>query len=213
MANVDKIIEDLIKGAERAGAKVELQGSLGREEKLASNYGGLGGGLGTLLGHAASRGIHGFASAPGGMMGAAAGADPGMGMRAAGGSLLGGAVGGIAGGGLGTLLGHPELAGLLSLIGETGGSAYGGHVGGKNPALAQAQQEGAKAACARFGIKHAFLGALAPMAGMMAGPALARGALGKIAPRMAAGLGQGLKGGLFDAAGSMGGAALGERLQ
>ena len=36
MASVDKIIEDLIKGASRAGAKVEIHDGKGREVKLAS---------------------------------------------------------------------------------------------------------------------------------------------------------------------------------
>lgn len=36
MAGIDKIIEDLIAGAQRAGAKIEIQPHEGREEKLAS---------------------------------------------------------------------------------------------------------------------------------------------------------------------------------
>lgn len=36
MANIDQIIEDLIKGASRAGAKVEMHDGKGRETKIAS---------------------------------------------------------------------------------------------------------------------------------------------------------------------------------
>jgi hypothetical protein len=206
MANIDQIIEDLIKGAKQAGAQVELRGSLGRETKLASNYGGLGGSVGSLIG-----GRMGVPLA-GGMAGAAMGADPGMGMRAAGGSLIGGGIGGLAGAGLSTLVGHPELAGYIQALTQMGGSALGGHYGGQNPALHEAAEEGTKAAFDRFGVKHAFLGALAGMAGSLAGPSLARGALGKIAPTVAKGLGQGMKGMAFDTAASMGGQALGNRL-
>lgn len=119
MTAVDKILTDFIKGAERAGAKVEIKMPDGIEEKLASLVG--------------------------------------TGLRAP-------------------------------------------------------YDRGAQAAYARFGLKHAFLGALAPLAGSIAGPALARGALGKIAPAMAKGLGQGFKGQAFDMAASMGGQMLGSKL-
>lgn len=145
MANVDRIIQDLIKGASRAGARVEFNTGSGREEKLATNYGGIGAALGAV---------------PGG----------------------------------------------------SGGAAVGGHYGGKNPALQQAADQGMKDACARYGLKEAFLSAIAPLAGAVAGPALARGALGKIAPKMLGGLGTGMKGQAFDMAASMGGQMLGGRL-
>ena len=45
MSNVDKIIEDLIKGASRAGAKVEFRNDEGHEVKLALDTSTLLGGV------------------------------------------------------------------------------------------------------------------------------------------------------------------------
>lgn len=90
--------------------------------------------------------------------------------------------------------------------------------------LAEARAQGARAAAATFGVKEAFLPALLSLAGSVAGPALARMGLG----RLAAGAGGKMLGGLagkvmpqiggglgrlgFDSlAGSVGG-ALGNRL-
>lgn len=137
MSTMDKIIEDLVKGASRntranGGPGVNIvvaRENRGREEKLA-NHAGLGGALA-------------------GPIGAAIGADPGQGLSAAGGSLLGGAGGALAGslggGGIGALiaklLGQNALAGgqLGSLIGTgvggIAGSAYGGHKGGEKDAM------------------------------------------------------------------------------
>lgn len=88
-------------------------------------------------------------------------------------------------------------------------------------ALTQRYDAGANAALERLSIKEAFL----PMLGAIAGPALARmglgrlaagaggkmlgGIAGKVAPRVAGGLG----GAAFDQAAGMAGGALGQRLQ
>lgn len=90
-----------------------------------------------------------------------------------------------------------------------------------NGALEQRYVAGAKAAAAQLGIKEAFLPALLSIAGPMLARAgvgaAARGAAGsaiggmagKIAPRIAGGMG----GMAFDAAASMGGGALGQKMQ
>lgn len=77
-------------------------------------------------------------------------------------------------------------------------------------ALTGAFEQGRAAALAHF--KIAFLGAVAPLLGSVAGPALARGAMGKIAPGLAAGLGNGMKGMAFDTAASMAGGAMGQKM-
>lgn len=201
----EKIIQDIIKGA--AGAEGFMRGGsvgvermqLGREEKLASNYGGLGGLVGPV--------------------GAAAGAEDGSGWRAAGGSLLGGTLGGAAGFGLGALLNNPAAARFLEGAGGMGGSALGGHLGGAKKeeppqgrlrAIADAFTGGKQAAYARY--KVAFLGAIAPLLGSVAGPALARGAMGRVAPTLAKGLAGGARGAMFDTAASLAGGALGNKM-
>jgi len=113
-----------------------------------------------------------------------------------------------------------QLAALGLLGGSIGGSALGGHVGQsvarpdrereKQSALADAYSAGEKAALDRF--KVAFLGAVAPLIGSIAGPALARGALGRVAPMAAKAIGSGMKGQLFDAAASTVGGMAGQKL-
>lgn len=223
MSNVmDKIIEDLVKGAQASKAafvrggsvNVEIQRDRGHETKLA-NHAALGGALA-------------------GPLGAAIGADPGQRMQAAGGSLLGGMGGGLAGGmggaGLGALIGallkNPELgaslgSGIGGLGGSIAGSAYGAHKATeKESSLHGDFAEGVKAACATFGIKEAFL----PLLGAIAGPMLARagvgalargaggkmlgGIAGKVAPRIAGGMG----GAAFDMAASSAGQGVGQKM-
>jgi hypothetical protein len=77
-------------------------------------------------------------------------------------------------------------------------------------ALADAYAGGRTAALERF--KVGFLGAVAPLIGSIAGPALARGAMGRVAPMAAKAIGTGLKGNLFDAAASTAGAMAGQKL-
>jgi hypothetical protein len=79
-----------------------------------------------------------------------------------------------------------------------------------------------KTAAARYGIKEAFIG---PLLGSIAGPALARAgvgalargaggsALGGMADRILPRIGGGMGGMAFDAASSMAGSALGNKLQ
>lgn len=102
------------------------------------------------------------------------------------------------------------------------GAQKGGHKDSITDKLSEARDEGVKAAAARFGIKEAFI---APLLGSIAGPALARAGVGalargaggpalgslgsKVLPHISGGLG----GGAFDAATSMAGGALGNKLQ
>lgn len=232
---MDKIIADLVKGAQRSegfmrGGQVGIEVAReprGREEKLANHAG-----LGALAGGLALPGL-------GAPIGAALGADEGQRGQAAIGSVLGGAGGALAGGGLGALLatltGHPELArmagGAGAGLGGVGGMMYGASKGGhkdslvekardKLSSLEQTYAAGAQAAADRF--KVAFL----PLLGSLAGGALLRGGLGMAARRFGgnaigraaggalnwAGKG-GMRGGALDMAGSMAGGALGQQLQ
>lgn len=236
---MDKIIADLIKGAERSegfmrGGRVGIEVAReprGREEKLANHAG-----LGALAGGLALPGL-------GAPIGAALGADEGQRGPAAIGSVLGGAGGALAGGGIGALLatltGHPELArmagGAGAGLGGVGGMMYGASKGGHKESLGEKIQnklssleetyaDGAKAAADHF--KVAFL----PLLGSLAGGALLRGGLGMAAR----GVGQagmrgmigrgaqgalnwagkgGMRGGALDMAGSMAGGAAGNMLQ
>lgn len=102
------------------------------------------------------------------------------------------------------------------------GAQKGGHKDSITDKLSEARDEGVKAAAARFGIKEAFIG---PLLGSIAAPALARagvgalakgagghalsGMAGKVLPRIGGGMGSMA----FDAATSMAGGALGDRLQ
>lgn len=178
----DKFIADLVKGAEansraNGGPGVNIlvdRENRGREEKLA-NHAALGGLAGGLL-------LPGI----GAPIGAAVGADKGQGLSAAGGSILGGAGGALAGGGLGALLGalagNPQLGmGVGAGLGALPGMMYGAHRGGeKTSTLESRYTAGVKAAAAAFGIKEAFLGALAGIGGSIGGGMLARKALPKL---------------------------------
>ena len=233
---MDKFIEDIIKGAgdsfaggrrvpgERLNVQRETEG---HEEKLANHAG-----LGALAGGMMLPGI-------GAPIGAALGADEGQRGTAAIGSVLGGVggagLGALGGGGLGALLGllahNPGLgaqlgAGAGAGVGGVGGMMYGAQKGGHKDSLVDklsaARDEGTRAAAARFGIKEAFIG---PLLGSLAGPALARagvgalargaggGALGTMAGKVLPRIGGGMGSMAFDAATSMAGGALGNKLQ
>jgi hypothetical protein len=211
-AFLDKLIEDLVKGAsvnsrENGGPGVNIivnKEPRGHEVKLA-NHAGIGGALA-------------------GPIGAALGADDGRGWQAAGGSLLGGIGGTLTGASLGSLLGvlakNPQLGRALGAsMGGMAGSAYGGHLMGehKRGHVETNFVNGVKAAASAFGVKQASLGQLA---GSIAGPMLAKAGLGalakgaggqalgavagKVLPKVTSGLG----GMAFDQAASMGGSAL-----
>ena len=162
MVNVDKIIEDIIKGAQetegfmRGGTMGIERQTIGTETKLAGGHPGLGAALG-------------------GPLGAAIGAESGHRGDAALGSIGGGLAGGFAGGGAGALIGllarNPGLAAALGIggaaIGGTAGNIYGAHEMGKshsqrlqdklssvkvedNTVLPNAYGKGIKAACDRY---------------------------------------------------------------
>lgn len=232
----DRFIEDIVKAARESFAQsprrqpgeelhVEIRGSGGH--KLANHAG-----LGALAGGLMLPGI-------GAPIGAAIGADEGQRGTAAIGSVLGGVggagLGALGGGGLGALLGslahNPGLgaqigAGMGAGVGGLGGMMYGAQRGGHRDSivdkLSAARDEGVKAAAARFGVKKAFIG---PLLGSIAGPALARAgvgalargaggsALGGMAGRILPRIGGGMGGMAFDAASSMAGSALGDKLQ
>ncbi len=78
--------------------------------------------------------------------------------------------------------------------------------------LKNAYIAGAEAALERLGVKEAFLGAALPMLGSIAAPAVARAGLQRFAPKMLGALGNGFKGQMFDAAASMAGGALGQKM-
>jgi hypothetical protein len=206
----DKFIDDLVKGAQLGegfvrGSKPSVEisrGSRGREEKLA----GLGGSAAGLLG----KGIGMAARHPGAALG------------------LGGAALGALGGAAGAEKGH-HLEGALSggLLGggaALGAGALGRHVGNTHPealmhgllpkaaALEDRYVAGVAAAAQTFGVKQAFLGAALPLLGSMFGGTAARAIGGKVAPKLMAGLGTGLKSHAFDAAGSMLGGSLGSKM-
>lgn len=233
---MEKFIADIVKGAgdsfakgaRISGERLNVQrGGDGHEEKLANHAG-----LGALAGGLMLPGI-------GAPVGAALGADEGRRGPAAIGSVLGGVggagLGALSGGGLGALIGalagNPGTgAGLGTAlgggIGGVGGMMYGAQRGGHKDTIADklsaARNEGAKTAAARFGIKEAFLG---PLLGSIAGPALARASVGALAKgaggstlggmagRVLPHIGGGMGGMAFDAATSMAGGALGNRMQ
>lgn len=196
MPRIDDILAGVIKGAQEAGASVETL-TIGREEKHASLPGVVGGGmLGTL----------------GGSLGGAA---AGMGTAALAGRLLGLPPAQIANlaGGMGTLGGS---------LGGVGGMLAGGAAGadpappqheqglldkirGKFSSAEDAYLAGSAEATARF--KVAFL----PLIGALAGPALGRMALGRVAGGALGKMGGGavgrMAGGLANAKG-IGGAAV-----
>ncbi len=195
MASVEEIIADFVKGAQRAGGRVQLEApgietsqSMERTPKVANNYGGLGG---ALLGP----------------LGAAIGSDPGRGWQAAGGALVGGTLGNIAGTGIGLLAHNPQLANLLAAAGGTVGSGVGGHMLGaddrnavqratdKLSSLNVGYAYGAKAAADRFKVAFAPLVA----AGLSAlAPAATRGIMSRIAPKALGAIAKPIAGALFD---------------
>jgi hypothetical protein len=200
---MDKIIEDLVKGASRntrenGGPGVNIQVSRenrGHEEKLAFEL-------------------------PPAVMEALA--SPGV-RRA-----LPSAIGGAMGGGLQSLISgddHPlRDIGLGAGAGAAGG-LVAPHImeavrAGKTAALNTVYADGVKAAAAAFGIKEAFLpmiGALLGGTALRAGAgALARGvggkALGGIASKALPMMNKGIGAAATDMVGSMGGQALGQKL-
>jgi hypothetical protein len=224
---LEKFIADIVKGANdsfasrsRSGERLTVQrGGDGYEEKLA-NHAGLGSLAGTLMHQ--GMGSH---------VGAALGADEGHRGSAAIGSVLGGSLGNLAGSGVAQLLHmNPEQAQLLGrTLGSMGGASIGGEANAssfmdrmKGASLHDVRNEGAKTAAARFGIKEAFI---APLLGSIAGPALARAgvgalargaggsAIGGMASKVLPHIGGGMGGMAFDAASSMAGGALGNKLQ
>ena len=211
---MDRIIADLVEGARRSEgfmrgsrANVEIsRENRGREEKLASIGGALGGGL--LGGGAGALG--------GGLAGAGTGAllakllhlDPSIGQELGGALGVGGAaLGGLGGAAAGTAAGQDERKPSF-LERMKGGSLETRYV------------DGVKAAAATFHIKEAFLPLLGSLVGgtaLRAGAgALARGAggkmlgglAGKALPHMAGGIG----GAATDMVGSMAGGALGQKM-
>jgi hypothetical protein len=206
---MDKIIADLIKGAQESEgfmrgsrAKVEIGRDRGHEVKLA-NHGGMGaliGGVGPGMGDMGAKNpIFGHAvgnlgGQAGAAIGAGLGADPGRGLNAAIDAGIGHSVGGWAGSGLGSLL-HlsPEAIDVARRISATGGSMIGGQIGGhddrgtldrlrnKNSALDARYTDGVKAAAEAFGVKEAFLPALLPLAGSLLGGTALRAGAGALA--------------------------------
>ena len=172
--SVESIIEDFVKGAREGGFKgniVVSRDNFGHEEKLASNYAGIGGALA-------------------GPVGAALGAEDGSGWRAAGGNLAGGIGGGLGGALLARLLhASPEAMALASAGGALGGGVLGAHLGGakkeKLSSLAEATTTGYANALKKLGFLGSMIG---PLAGVLAGPA-ARAAMPALGKRVGTGLG------------------------
>lgn len=208
MPNVDKIIEDLIKGASRAGAKVELHDGKGHEVKLANLEALMG-----AMGH-----------------GGGGGMPPQMGGDMSGGGMPP-QMGGDAGGGMGGI--PPEIMALLEQLCSHMGGGGGGHEAGppmhggggppehgkgdspfppkkkdgdkdeKKPEKKDAKKDddkggdekeamlkvafvqGMAASAGRY--KVAFIGPLLGLAARVAGPALAQKGLGAVAGRAGAG--------------------------
>jgi hypothetical protein len=141
MVDANKIIEDIIKGAQategfiRGGTMGVERQVLGEETKLANNPG-----AGAALGNLAGVGGE-YAGMPGGMagqmigapVGAAIAARPGHRMDAAkgtaGGGLLGTLGGGLTGAAIGAILKDPMLASELANTMARGGGAVGSVVG------------------------------------------------------------------------------------
>jgi len=203
---MEKFIADIVKGASDSFSKGKrvsneslfVQRDGGIETKIA-NLAALGAGVGGLL-------VPGI----GAPIGAALGADDGQGLAAAGGTILGALGGGMGGRVLGSLVGGPMGAAMGTGLGAGAGALYGAHRGGQ------------KSAADRFGIKEAFLG---PLLGSIAAPAAARaglgalagkagtGAIGSMASKVLPHVGSGMGGMAFDAATSMAGGALGNKLE
>lgn len=211
----DRFIADLVKGAssnlrENGGPGVNIivsRENRGREEKLASIGGALGGGL--LGGGAGALGGSLAGAGTGALLAKLLRLDPSVGQELGSALGLGGAaVGGLGGAAAGTAAGQEDRKpGLMDRL--------------KGASLTAHYDAGIKAAADAFGVKEAFL----PMLGAIAGPALARFGLGrlaagaggrmlgglasKVAPRIAGGLG----GMAFDQAAGMAGGALGQHME
>jgi hypothetical protein len=180
MPNVEEMIRNLIEGAQRAGAKVELKPSCGRESKLAAETSTYLGGM-PLIGPGLA-----------GLNTAANTGSTGGGLLAGMGSGLGQVAGGSAGAALGALTGpqiaqlfkatrgNPELAAAIGAsIGGLGGMVGGGMLGAasgrditeteKRSTLQDVYLNGANTAFNRYQIddqqKVAIWGQLAGLAG------------------------------------------------
>ena len=217
MSIVDKIIEDLIKGAQASegfmrGSRVNVEVQRHGEEQKLANHAGLGAGLGSLLGHTIPLPGGGIAStAAGAALGAEPGHRGGAALGALGGDLAGSIAGSVGGGALAELL-HTNPTLLKQILGTAGGAAGATLGANKMSALDDACVAGVKAACERFGVKEAFLGAALPLLGSMAGPALARAGAARFAPGLAKAVSGGIGSHAFDMGASMLGGAMGQRM-
>lgn len=215
MSNIsDRIIEDLIKGAERTegflrGSRVGVEvarENRGREEKLA-----MGAGMGALLGGAGGVGLAALtgahplslasagSAAAGAGLGGFLGSDEGRGAAGGLGALGGGVTGAVAGDLLGGLTGNRHVLNFAPLLGTAAGAYLGGRTGGDapEPGLLDRMRaklssdgfaQGAHAAARAFGVdKTAFVGAIAGMGASALGGAVAK----KLAPKAMGALGKG----------------------
>lgn len=223
-----KNLADLANGnhASTSAANPDLATLLAGLGKHAAAGGAMGGAFGPL-GAAVGAGAQDLSgrSAVGGAMGSALGAPVGM----VGGGLAGATVG-VPVGMLVNLLRGQSLgegaaygAGIGGFagagLGAIGGSMMGGSMGQnafrpdeKQAALTSRFTDGARAAATAFGIKEAFLSTLLPLAGTVGGGAAARAIGGKVAPKLMARLGTGLKSEAFNQVGSMAGGMVGQKL-
>lgn len=240
----DRFIADLIKGAESSegfipGSRVAVEvarEARGREEKLAADASTYLGGI-----PVAGPGLAGLnASARDGSMssGFLTGAGAGVGQYG------GAALGSMLGNRLSKYLAdrfdlNEEDAQLLGMgLGGLGGTIGGGMLGAaggralgeptKQGSLQDTYQEGVHAALEGFGVKEAFLGAIAPAVGSALGGTVAkaglgalagqarnrglRGMAGRAAETVLSKTQKGMGAAAFDNAASMAGGALGQRL-
>jgi hypothetical protein len=192
MANVQRIIDDFLKGAGRAGVGVQAQ-VLGTEQKLADAWGPVGDALG-VAGPLAGAGIYGAQHADSGHRG-----------RGALGAMGGGTLGYLGGTALGGLIGAPTIGGVL---GAGLGTGMGGYLGGSAPEPSMLDRVrgklGAAHAAGVEAAKLAFLGPLLSAGASALAPSLARGALGKVAPKALGAIAKPMAGAMFDTGVSMG---------
>jgi len=194
--NLERMIQDLIEGAERGGADVERQCDRGHEEKLAYEQSTLLGGIPFM-----GPGLAGLsAAAHEGHMGPGVLASSGAALGQAGGTTLGAGLGGLTGAGIGELISRmnaPKPAwwrpdhdttddrnlgamigtGLGGIAGLVGGGMAGSSAGrsiGHHPTqeLAQAKEAGFYSALEQY--KVAFIAPLLGMAARLGGGALAQ---------------------------------------
>lgn len=198
MANVADIIAGIVKGAAQAGAAVEVAADRGHEVKLAGAGGAIGGAFGpvpaALLAGLQDRSVAGaFGGGAGSLLGGVGGAT----------------AGGLGGAGIGALYGHlagedvvdsAAMGARLGIpIGALAGSAYGGHRGQNHMRPEEGRAVTAAYRTGQQNAKHAFLGAAASMLA----PTLARGALGKVAPKALGAISKPLASAAFDTGTSM----------